>query len=83
MQLPADAPPRQTAVFHSNAAFFETSKTDWEGTIGFPADYQWTTCSEQTKPLIKEEILQSKELDINSHWLVHKDQVRQPTDQLK
>ena len=75
MQYPQGSPQRQTAVFHSNATYLETKKSDWEGTIGFPADYQWTTCSETTEDLLKDEILQSKELDVNSHWLVHKEQV--------
>lgn len=75
MQYPPEAPQRQTAVFHPNATFLETAKGDWEGSIGFPADYQWTTCSAETEDLLRDEILQSKELDINSHWLVHKDQV--------
>lgn len=76
MNYPADTPQRQTAVFHQNAAFLETAKSDWEGTIGFPADYQWVSCCETMEPLQRDEILQSKELDVHTHWLVHKEQVK-------
>lgn len=75
MQYPPESQQRQTAVFHPNAVFLETSKNDWEGTIGFPVDYLWTACSEATTQILRDEILQSKELDINNHWLVHKEQV--------
>ncbi|KAF6020846.1 hypothetical protein EB796_020834 [Bugula neritina] len=73
MQYPHESPPRQTAVFDQSVTYLETQKTEWEGSIGFPADYHWFTCSETTKAEIREEILESKELDINSHWLVHKE----------
>jgi len=75
MQYPHESPPRQTAVFDQSVTYLETQKTEWEGSIGFPADYHWFTCSETTKAEIREEILESKELDINSHWLVHKEKV--------
>lgn len=77
MQWPADAPHKQVAKFNQAAAFLEMEggKNNWDGVIGFPADYKWIDCNSETDPMIREEIVMSKELDLNSHWLVHKEQV--------
>ena len=77
MQWPADTPQKQVAKFNQAAVFLEmdAGKNNWDGTIGFPPDYNWVNCNTETDPMIREEILQSKDLDINSHWLVHKEKV--------
>ena len=78
MQWPADTLQKQVAKFNQAAVFLEmdAGKNNWDGTIGFPPDYNWVNCNTETDPMIREEILQSKDLDINSHWLVHKEKVR-------
>lgn len=73
IHYPADSEQRSVAISHPNVTFSDTtSKADYEGSIGFPVDYNWTVCDESTSPEEREEILKASSVDINSHFLVHK-----------
>lgn len=77
MQYPPESQQRQVAKFHQAAVFLEMEpgKANWEGSIGFPADYHWASCNSETDPMIRDEIMQSKDIDLNTHLLVHKEKV--------
>lgn len=72
MRLPSDQPPRKTVILQQTINFQEFNCRDFEGVMRFPDDYKWIECSEETKPEVRETIMECKELDLNNSWLTHK-----------
>jgi len=52
--------------------FNETTKSDWDASLGFPVEYNWTVCDETTEPMERDDIMSCKEIDVNLHFLVNK-----------